>query len=301
MEECMVEIDLRSVGDTIVLHLHKQHNSINAYLFASTLVALADAAKEANEQINPGYEIEVLVEALADGSFRAIIHAIYHQIGNLFSKQNLQAIILALISSYIYEKTLAPDKSVRVIVQSDEVVIQQEDTKIIVPRQIYDAEKMVRTSTRFTEKIGEAFDAILKDSEITSVSLDPDVFTEKQYLPITREAMERIAVPPKDDDEDQVIEEIAHLQIIRAILEKSRRRWEFSWKGFRIPAPILDDKFYNDFISHRIVIAPGDRLEARLRISQHRDPSTGVYMNDNYEVIEVLKHESSKKQIQNGL
>ncbi|HPH40690.1 MAG TPA: hypothetical protein PK274_10775 [Candidatus Fermentibacter daniensis] len=58
----MPEIDLRVIGDTIILHLRKEHCVINAYAFATALVALADAAKNANNQINPGYEIEVLVE-----------------------------------------------------------------------------------------------------------------------------------------------------------------------------------------------------------------------------------------------
>jgi hypothetical protein len=294
----VTEIDLRPIGDTIVLHIRKEGHSINVYLLAATLVALADAAKEANEQINPGYEVEVVVEALSDGSIKAVLRAIYRSLDNLFSKETLRTIILGIIAAYIYEHTLAPDKKVSINVNTDEVIIEQENTKVIIPREVYDAEQRVKASARFQDKVGEAFDTMLKDQEVTALSLDPETSFQKESPPIPREIMEHIALPAKEGQETEINEEVGDLQIIRAILEKSRRRWEFSWRGFRIPAPILDDRFYNDFMSHKIVIGPGDKLQARLRIYSHRDPATGVYVNDHYEVIEVIRHEPAKKYVQ---
>ena len=291
------EIDLRLIGDTIVLHLRKQQESINVYTLATTLVALADAAKEANSQINPGYSVQVVVETLSDGSFKAKIRAIYKSAENLFSSRALQTIVLAVIANFVYEHTLDPDATVNVTVNTDEVIIEQQNNRIVVPRIVYDAEQRVSHSTRFREKIGQAFESILKDPEIDSVSIDPDETSEKEFPPISKEACEYIALPPKDEDK-QVKEEIADLYIIRAILEESRRRWEFSWQGFRIAAPILDAKFYEDFRSHRFTIAPGDVLEARLRIYQTRDPATGIMINDRYEVLEVLECHETPKYIQ---
>lgn len=297
----MIEFNLKPVGDTIVLHLRKEQHTINAYALATTLVSLADAAKDANQQINPGYEIEVVVEALADGSFKAKISAVYNSLENLFTKQTLKTIVLSVIAAYIYENTLSPDKSVRVVVNTDEVIIEQDDKRIIVPREVHEAEQQVKKSSNFQDKIGTAFHAILKDPDIDSISIDPDVTPGTELPPISREDLERIAIPPTTEDDHQIVDEIAELQIIRAILEKSRRRWEFSWKGFRIPAPILDTRFYENFTSHRITIAPGDKLKAKLRIYQKKEPSTGVYINERYEVIEVLEHEAAPKHIQSEM
>jgi len=297
----MPEIDLRSVGDTIMLHLRKQQHAVNVYTLATTLVALADAAKEANEQINPGYEVEVVVETLSDGSFKAKIRAVYKTAGNIFSTQNLQTIVLAVIANFVYEQTLAPDKGVTVIVNKDEVIIEQEDKRIIVSREVHEAELQIKTSSRFREKVGQAFDAMLKDPDIESVSIDPDEKKENELPPIPRANLEQIAMPPAKDDDERVVDEIADLQIIRAILEKSRRRWEFSWKGFRVAAPILHDQFYSDFTSHRITIALGDTLVARIRIYQRRDPGTGIMINDKYEVLEVLNHLPAPKYTQTEL
>ena len=53
---------------------------------------------------------------------------------------------------------------------------------------------------------------------------------------------------------------------------------------------MLDEKFYDDFFAHKITIAPGDQLEARLKIYQSKDEDTGIYSNDRYEVIKVERH-----------
>tara|TARA_R110001592_G_scaffold7032_3_gene39521 strand:+ start:66022 stop:66480 length:459 start_codon:yes stop_codon:yes gene_type:complete len=84
--------------------------------------------------------------------------------------------------------------------------------------------------------------------------------------------------------------EQANLFIKRAILERSKRKWEFVWRGFKISAPVLDDHFYSDFFAHKITLAPGDQLEVKLKIYQSKDEDTGIYSNDRYEVTEVMKH-----------
>src|SRR5690606_42133860 len=76
----------------------------------------------------------------------------------------------------------------------------------------------------------------------------------------------------------------------RAILERSKRKWEFVWQGFKISAPVLDEMFYDDFFAHKVKIAPGDQLEAKVKIYQIKDEDTGIYSNDRYEVVEVIKH-----------
>lgn len=297
----MTLINLKQIGDTMVLHVRKDGHALNAYALAATLVSLADAAKAANEQINPGYDIEVMVEALSDGSFKATLRAIYKRLDNLFGKQALYAIVFGVMSNYIYEHTLAPDMDVKVTVNTDEVVIVQGDKTMVVPRNVYDATQRVRCASQFQEKVGQAVDSLLKDEGVVGVSIDSGPDKEDELPPIDRSGLERIALPPDEKDSTQVVEEIAELQIIRAILEKSRRRWEFSWKGFRFPAPILHDNFYKDFSDHNIVIGPGDTLKARLRIYQTRDPSNGIYINARYEVLEVIQHIPARRHRQQHL
>ncbi|HOU68708.1 MAG TPA: hypothetical protein PKW49_09085 [Paludibacteraceae bacterium] len=82
------------------------------------------------------------------------------------------------------------------------------------------------------------------------------------------------------------------LIIIKAILEKSLRKWQFKCNNKKVSAPILDFDFYNDFIAHKITIAPGDTLQVKLRIIREKDLNLGIMIDKNYEIIKVYKHDS---------
>ena len=103
----MKVVDISQFEDSVVLHFDTEGHRINAYTLASTLVSLADAAKAANSALNPGYEVEIVVESLGTGSFRAKIRALYRKNRNLFSKEVVVALVVGIIGNYIYERTLA--------------------------------------------------------------------------------------------------------------------------------------------------------------------------------------------------
>lgn len=286
----MATIDLTGIENTIILHFGKEGNRINAYTLASALVALADALKEANGAINMGHSVEVVVEGLGDGSFRVRIRTIYRSLKNLFSKQNVKVVLLAVLANYIYERTLSLDEEIKVTVDEKYVVIEQGDDRIIVTRDVHDEKEKVKDLARFSENVGKAFHIIKNDPQITSFSLDRGTDTKDQLPEIPRDKFEKIALLPEDEEGDKQVTEVAELQIIRAILERSHRKWQFSWRGVKISAPVLDPLFYDNFFAHNITIAPGDSLEAVLKIYQKIDPKTGVYTNIKYEVIQVREH-----------
>lgn len=292
----MNTINVGQFEETFVIHFGSQFRRINAYTLATSLVSIADAAKEANSFVNPGYEVEVVVEALGPGSFKAKIRTIYRGVGNLFSKQDLKSIALSIIAAYIYQQALAPDIDVNVQVDDNCVIIEQSDKKIIIPKTVHEALKHVEKSEKFKKSVGQAFEVAEKDEKVKSIGISKDFEDEKPSIEIPRDMFHRISTPEELESPTRQIEEYADLRILRAILERSKRRWEFVWQGVRISAPVLCDKFYNDFFEHKITIAPGDLLKVRMKIYQVRMPDIGVYTNDKYEVVEVIKHVSKLKQ-----
>ena len=294
------EVHVIRVGEfeeSIVIHFGTEGQRINAYTLATTLVNLADAARAANFAINPGYDIEVVVEALGGGSFKAKLRTIYRGAANLFTAQSLQALILSVIASFIYQHTLAPDTEVTVNVTAEEVVIAQGDKRIIVPRAVHEATKKAEARREFVSGVQEAVRAVESDTTVRTIGFSKDM-DEPAQIEIPRERFALISAAPTIPLEDirELLEEV-DLEILRAILEKSRRRWEFVWNGTRISAPVLDDAFYADFFAHKITVAPGDILRAKLRVRQRRLPGVGVFVNDSFEVIEVLKHVQRAKQV----
>lgn len=285
----MPTLDVRSFEDSFVIHFGGDFERINAYTLASALVGVADAAKAANAVINPGYDIEVVVEALGHGSFRAKVRALYKGAGNLFTRDNLKAVVLSVIAAFVYERTLASDRDVTVHVNEGEVIIEQGDTRIIVPRDVHEAKKDVEDVPEFRQGVGRAVKAAEDDSSIDDMGFSSEDEPEPP-LKIPRERFALVSEPLPRYAEVREIEEHTTVRIIRAILERSRRRWEFVWNGIRISAPVADQAFYDDFFAHRITIAPGDALEVRLKLRQSLNRDIGVYINEAYEVVEVIQH-----------
>lgn len=292
----VVRVD--QLDDAFVIHFQSERERLNAYTLASTLVAIADAAKAANARLNPGYDIEVVVEAVGPGSFRAMIRAVYQKARNLFSDQRVQAVVLSIVASYIYERTLAVDDKIEVTVNTNEVVIVRGDDRVVVPRNVYDATRAVEKDPVFVRSVTRAIETVGEDPEVSGLGFVPDLASPAPDLVLPKNDLQRVAaITPTEEPPSRIITEQCDLQIVKAILEKSRRKWEFAWRGVRIAAPVLDDRFYADFFAHDITIAPGDALKVRLAIKQSRDAKTGIYTNISYEVIEVFEHVPSMKQM----
>jgi hypothetical protein len=283
-------INIQEYDEEVVLHFGGERKKINVYTLASTLVSIADAVKEANNVLNPGYDVEVLVEAFGEGSFRAKIKTVFKGSRNIFSKDALKAVALSVLANFIYQHTLSPDTQVVVNVSNEEVIIEQGDTKIIVPRATYEATKEVEKSERFKQSVSKIAKAIEKDENIDSFGFTKNINDDIPDIEISRKQMSILSEPEEYAEPSREVYEQVNLFIKRAILERSKRKWEFIWQGFKISAPVLDEGFYNDFFAHKVKIAPGDQLEAKVKIYQIKDEDTGIYSNDRYEVVEVINH-----------
>ncbi len=292
----MPTLRIEEFGDRAVIHIETEGNQLNAYTLASLLVGFADAAKAANNQLNPGYDVEVVVEAVGPGSFRAQIRTLYRKHKNLFSQQVLLALVMGILGNYIYERTLSKDNSVKVIVNTDEVVIQNGDKTVVVPRRVYDATRAIEKDPKFTSAISRTFEALERDPKVEGVGLVKSMDSPKPEILVPKSDFIRLAALPEPEPDHRVVSEVVELQIIKAVLDRGTRKWEFMWRGIRISAPVLHEEFWDRFIAHQITIAPGDVLVARLAIKQARDSATGIYSNEAYEIVEVFEHVPRPKQ-----
>lgn len=289
---------IETLSQSVVLHLHTEREGVNAYTLASMLVSIADAAKAANSAINPGYEVEIVVEGIGPGSFRAKISAAYKSSRNLLSSQVLIGIAIGVVANFIYERTLAVDDDVKIEIHTEEVIIQRGDERIVVPRNVYDATREAEKSESFKQSVGKALKSIASDDAIEGIGFVERMDSPPPEVLIPRARIAAAIGRLEEDAPDRMVNEIVDVQIFKAILAKSTRKWEFVWRGVKISAPILHDEFYARFFAHQITIAPGDVLTVRLVIHQARDPVTGIYSNTAYEIAEVLDHKPRFKQMQ---
>lgn len=282
--------------DRFVLYFDTPRKEVNAYALASALVGLADAVREANTAVNPGYVVEVVVEALSEGSFRATVRTVFTKARNLFSHQAVQAVIWGIVATHIYEKAFKNDVPPKITVSDNLVTIEIGKDKIIVPRDVYEAKRQLEKSERFNNAVGKVFDAAASDPNVTGLGLAEDRDNAPPPLIIPRERFALLQTEQPVDETTREIIEITQVEISRAILERGKRRWEFFWRGVKIAAPILDEGFFDRFFAHEITIAPGDALEVALRIVQEQNADSGIFVNVRYEIVEVYQHVPRLKQ-----
>ena len=67
----MATLDLTNTRDDgFVIYFGGQPNEVSTYTFANALVAVSDTLRAINHQVNPGFAIELKLEALAEGTER---------------------------------------------------------------------------------------------------------------------------------------------------------------------------------------------------------------------------------------
>jgi hypothetical protein len=286
----MPTINIAQLEDALVIHFDTVGQRINAYTLASTLVSIADAAKAANSAINPGYDIEVIVEATGPGSFRAVLRAVYKEAGNLFSVNAARQIVLSIVATFIYQHACGVDHAVKINVYSQEVVVESGQNRVVIPRGIYDETHAAEQNPQFVRAIGKTFEAIGADDDVKGLAFVPRLDSPTPEFVIPQTTIRDVQIDVGVDPRTRIVDEQCDLQIVKAILEQSTRKWEFVWHGVRISAPVLDRSFYAKFFAHTITIAPGDELKVRLVMKQALDERTGIYTNVSYEVPEVLQH-----------
>ena len=290
-------VDISKFEDSVVLYFDTNNTTINAYTLASALVSIADAAKAANSSVNAGHNLEIVVEALGEGSFKAKISAVYTTSKNIFSSQLVAGVVIGLLSNYIYERVFSLDDSIKVEIHTDEVIIKKGDEKIVVPRQVYDATREAEKNPKFVQSIERTFQAIEQDPDIKGFGLVETMEAGRPEVMIPRESIILASNEVQLLEGTRVVPEVVELQILKAILDRGKRKWEFMWRGIKISAPIVSQNFYDEFFNHDITIAPGDSLEVKLLIKQIRNEDTGIYVNKSYEVAEVYKHIPRLKQV----
>lgn len=282
-----LELTASKDRDGFVIYFGGKPNEVDTYTFANALVAFSDAFREINAQVNPGYALELRLEAVAEGSFKAKLKEIPKSLkGALkFGAQNL---ILPIFVSYLYGEVINPDKTI-VTVNDDEVVIQKGHDRIIVPRGAYDRAKALPNKGAVAAHLARAISAVDDDKNVSSLGVYKDFDTDKPPAILIERAdfADVRAVASRVGGRTRTVSERATITILKAVMAKSQRKWEFVWNGVKISAAIGDPVFLADLLARKYLIGSGDGLEVTLEIEQEWDDTANVWLNTGYRVAHV--------------
>jgi hypothetical protein len=287
----MQTINLTAIGDEFVFHYGGQLNQINADTLANSLLDFSEAFKEINRVVNPEFEIEIYVDALGGGSFRARIKTVNKRISTLFEGIP-KTIIVGLFTAFLYDKIFTDQ--IQVIVNDDHYLVQNKEQQIILPIEAYEYKEKIAENTEVERRVSKAFKALNADANVTEFGIAKNLDDNAPLVTFPREnffilSEIREAIVP--EERQRTKEEKANLLIIRAIFERGNRKWEFVWKeGVKFSAPILDHEFYDKLVSHEYVIGIGDTLQVIVRIHQAKEEISNIWINESYEILKVLGH-----------
>ena len=292
-----MEVDLRLLhGDSVVVYFGKADHRIDAYTFANALIAFTDTARSVNAVLNGGGDIEVVLEAVTEGSVRALLRRIQKGAPG-FLADGAKTLFWTAVVMAILNPILSPPQKMEVIVNSDEVIVTDGSQRIIVPRAVHEAMGNVNRSPEVRANVARTYRALQGDPAITDFGLMPNTSTvaEPPIFKVPQQdfpkAIQNLAVPPEVFEKTRTREENARLIVLKAWFNHSKKKWSFEWNGVPISAPIKDEKFLAAIENREHLFGNGDALDVLLTFKQNFDDALGVYKNDqnSYVVKEVIK------------
>jgi hypothetical protein len=302
----MGTVDLRQFGDDqIVIHFGGSLTSIDAYTFANSLVAFADTVRAVNGAISSDDGIEVRVEALGPGSFRAVIKKIskgfFGKSLEEFFADGSRRLFWGLIAALIYDKAMRSDPSAKITINTNEVIMETGKDRVIVPRAVYDQMKALETSPEVQRNLSRTFEVIEADDAVENFGLTPKVDDPEPVVQIPRAIFPRLStMTPVEGDGTKRRSQTdkARLLINKAWFTPGNRKWTFEWNGVPITAPIKDETFWSKLEKREYLIGQGDALDVEITYQQTYVEELGIWATDphSYVVTRVIKTVPRSKQ-----
>jgi len=276
----LATIDVRKFkGDQIVVHFGGELTSVDAYTFANSLVSFADTVREVNSLVNPGQKIDVRLDAVGPGSFKAVIRQVRRDIGSLFESapQNVFWILAALFIEQSIEGETTTE------ITDNEVIITRGKESIIVSREVFEHTENVKRSENVQRNIRRTFETIEKDEAVTEFGLTPEISDPRPLVSIPRDDFSNLTKLPEviqPSEHRRRWTEKAQLIVLKAWINASKRKWAFEWNQVPISAFLRDEEFLSRVKNHEIRFGNGDVIDVEIDFYQDYDAERKVWITD---------------------
>jgi hypothetical protein len=278
--------------DTIVLHFGGPEGSIDSYTLADALIGFADMTRAISATIEPGTDIELVVEALGTGSFRVRIRRVKKDYGGLIAV--VGTVFWGIVSNYIYDNYVKDDPAPQITVQKDGTVVKTGKYTIVISADVHAGTEHVKKNPAVQSGLAKTFAALEADENVKDFGITGSIADPVPKFTIPRAEFPKVARHPTVLEEEQKTRSTkrrARLFVLKAWLNHAKRKWSFEWNGEPVSAPITDAKFLDQVDRREVLLGAGDALDAELTFKQNYDAGLGVWINDpaSFVVTRVLK------------
>jgi hypothetical protein len=264
-------------NDTIVLHFGGAEGSIDAYTLAEALIGFADMARAISATVDPGTDIEILVEATGPGSYRTRIRRIKKGYGGLLAIGG--TVFWGIVSNYIYDNYVKNDPPPQVTVNADGTVVKIGKHTIIVSAAVHSGTEHAKQNPAVQSGLAKTFAALEADENVKDFGVTDSLTDPEPKFIIPRAEFPRIAQRPpstKEEPSTRLTKKRARLFVLKAWLNHAKRKWSFEWNGEPVSAPISDTIFLDKVDRREVLLGAGDALDAELTFKQNYDKTLGV-------------------------
>jgi hypothetical protein len=210
------------------VHFGGAAGSIDAYTLGNALIGFADTAYAVNATLDPGHDIEIVIEATGAGSYRTVVRRVRKHYKGVLS--GIAATIFwNVVSNAIYDAALkSADPKPQIVINTNEIVIKHGNDTIIVPRNVYDATENAKKNPAVQKGIKKTFDALAQDVSVTDFGIasgiadrQPLIRIPRAEFPINAMIVSETVVQPNVRE----VKQRARLLILKAWLNHAKRKW----------------------------------------------------------------------------
>ena len=280
-DERLAIVDVRQFeGDTIVVHFGGQLTSVDAYTFANSLISFADAVRAVNAQVNPGQDIDIRLDAVGPGSFKAVIKQARKGFARLFTSAPQH--VFWIVAALLIENSLEGTSTIKV--EREAVTIQRGSETIIISKDVFEKYEQIKKNDEVYRHVSNTFKCVERDEAIENFGLSPSIDDEEPLVQIPRNDFDFLIKMPNvlniDEERRRHTVHQATLVVLKPWVNASNRKWSFEWNGVPISAYVKDEKFLERVRSHEVRFGHGDALEVELQAYEELDEERGIWISD---------------------
>lgn len=292
------DIALDRSGEEILLYFDISTEGLHAQTFGNALLAFDELYRAINAVINPGVEVEIEFIRSDQGSVRAVLKALKKDANDLIEKP-LSLIVLPFLIAILV--TWLMDQKVSITVNDDSYVVEHGHEQIVLPRDAQQKAERAESDTAVRRSARNFFAICEADPSVKSVDFRSPRAPTQENIPVDREKFQIIR-----EMSNLVFSELEKTRtqnyyrqtvvLLTAVLEKSKRKWQFLWSGQKIWADITDPDFFTKLATHEYEFGQGDQLLVDLVADQELNQVVGAYQNRAYHIVKVHSHTKGPKQ-----
>lgn len=256
-----------------------------------------NALVEINRSFDSSVKLNIKIEAVKQGSFELNQLVVVAAATELFSPptigyiDNLFSILSSYLSLHSFLKGEKADKIEPITEANNEpkVVIEIKGKNIKVhPNAI----NLYMTNNVLSHSVMKMGEALVSDNDVDGLELK-EIKSNKPLLSVSKSNFSDMVIPNAYLDNDTKIEEKKGVTVIITKPEidpKKYSRWNFIYNGRRINSVIIKDNVFLKKVKDGIYrFGNGDGLRVNLNIVYKMDINFKVFIENRFEIIEVIE------------